>query len=109
MIGQWASLTAFALACLGLGWNFANAAPPPPQIVVNEAAAQATLSGKAIELNLPLSIPAPEHTRVTAWILSPADVPSNTLSTNLPIGAQSARLILSWPFDQRGNLVGEIV
>ena len=109
MIRQCTSLTAFALACLGCGWNSeAIAAPPPSQIAVNETAAQATLSGKTIDLNLPLSMPAAEHTRVAAWILSPTDVPSNTLSTNLATGAQSAHLIFSWPLDQHGNFVEEI-
>lgn len=109
MIRQWAILTAFAVLCLGFSWNLeANAAPTPPQIAVNQAAAQATLSGKTIELNLPLSMPAAEHTRVAAWILSPADVPSNTFSTDLATGAQSAHLMLSWPLDQHGNLVEEI-
>jgi hypothetical protein len=109
MIRQWASLTAFAVVCLGFGWNFeANAAAPPSQIAVNEAGAQATLSGKTIELNLPLTMPAPEHTRVAAWILSPADLPSNTLSTNFATGAQSVHIALSWPVDQHGNPVEEI-
>jgi len=109
MIQKWSSLTTFAVVCLGFSWNIeASAAPPSLQIAVNEAAAQATLAGKTIELNLPLSMPAPEHTRVAAWILSPGDVPTNTLSANLAAGAQSAHLILSWPIDQRGNPVEEI-
>jgi len=109
MVRQWSSLTIFAVVCLGFSWNLeANAAPLPSQIAVNEAAAQATLAGKTIELNLPLSMPAPEHTRVAAWILSSADVPTNTLSTNLAAGARSAHMILSWPIDQHGNPVEEI-
>jgi len=109
MIRKRALLTAFAVVCLSFSWTFeANAALPAPQVAVNEAATQATLSGNTIELNLPLSMPAPEHTRVTAWTLSPADVPSNTLSMNLPIGAQSAHLALSSPVDQHGNQVEEV-
>jgi hypothetical protein len=109
MIRQWWFRIALALVCAGLNLNLcAGASPLASAIAVNESGARATLAGKTIELDLPLTAPAPERTRVGAWLLSPGDLPTSALFTDVAAGAQSAHFVLPWPVDGHGKAVEEV-
>ncbi|HUB51290.1 MAG TPA: alpha-2-macroglobulin family protein [Terracidiphilus sp.] len=75
---------------------------------MNETGARATLAGKSIALDLPFTVPAPERTRVSAWLLSPDDLPNSALTLDVAAGARSAHFTFLWPVDARGNAVEEI-
>ncbi len=108
MIWQWSLFGVLVVMCFGIGVNTKADAASQPLIGVNESGARVTLAGKTIELELPFTAPAPEHTRVAVFLLSPIDVPSNALSENVAADARSAHLVLSWPNDEHGQPVEEI-
>jgi hypothetical protein len=104
MVAGW--FAGFALAgCVEIPGQTPDAAA---SVAVFESKASALLKLDAIQVQLPLSVPAAEGERAIAWLLSPSGARSGETAVDLGAGSRSASLMLPLPKDSRGNPAEQI-
>ena len=69
----------------------------------DEANIAATLAGEEIRLSFPFSQAAPEGTRISAHLVSPAGISLAISQNDVPNGGRSSELVLRYPRDSKGQ------